>query len=55
MTLNHNRRLGGDRRIYVYDAYFPERRKNKERRSGMDRRKANIGRKNGLDRRMNAY
>jgi len=36
---NGGRRLGGDRRIYIYNDHIPERRSGKDRRSGQDRRK----------------
>ena len=51
MVLVGCRRLGIERRIYGYDAYFPERRKDEERRTGKDRRRVNFGRKSGLERR----
>jgi len=35
---NGGRRLGIERREFIYDAYIPERRSGKDRRSGLDRR-----------------
>lgn len=35
---NGGRRLGGDRRVYSYTGYLPERRVSGDRRSGQDRR-----------------
>ena len=52
MAFDSCRRLGLERRTYGYDAYFPERRVEKERRSGLDRRKVDAGRNDGLDRRL---
>lgn len=52
MALESCRRLGLERRIYGYDAYFPERRAEKERRSGFDRREVDTGRNDGVDRRL---
>lgn len=37
---NGGRRFGGDRRVFDYNGYLPERRSGKERRSGNDRRKS---------------
>jgi hypothetical protein len=37
---NGGRRLGIDRRQYLYAAHIPERRDGQERRSGIDRRKS---------------
>lgn len=36
---NGGRRLGDDRRLYSYNDYLPERRSDKDRRSGLDRRR----------------
>ena len=36
------RRTGLDRRYYTYDSYSPERRSNRQRRSGLDRRDSRI-------------
>ena len=36
---NGGRRFGGERRIFDYNGYLPERRTGSERRSGVDRRK----------------
>jgi hypothetical protein len=36
---NGGRRAGADRRQFVYTSYIPERRVNKDRRSGLDRRR----------------
>lgn len=44
--------MGVERRIYGYDAYFPERRDGIERRTGEDRRKSDLGRTVGLKRRL---
>lgn len=35
---NGGRRMGGDRRLYDYNGYLPERRSGEDRRSGKDRR-----------------
>jgi len=37
---NGGRRAGADRRQYEYTSYIPERRVNKDRRTGLDRRRA---------------
>ncbi|WP_157067603.1 hypothetical protein [Desulfosarcina cetonica] len=36
---NGGRRIGVDRRFYIYNGYLPERRSGRERRSGSDRRR----------------
>ncbi len=53
MLLGGCRRLGVDRRNYGYDAYLPERRNEEERRSGVDRRKIDLGSSSGMERRLN--
>lgn len=35
---NGGRRINGERRLYTYNGYLPERRSGGERRSGKDRR-----------------
>lgn len=40
MNDNGGRRLGIERRVYSYSAHIPERRSDKDRRTGIDRRKA---------------
>lgn len=52
LALDGCRRLGVERRTYGYDAYFPERRVDEERRSGEDRRKINLGHTREIDRRL---
>lgn len=51
VTFDSCRRLGVERRTYGYDAYFPERRVEEERRSGQDRRRLNLGHTRGIERR----
>lgn len=51
-----DRRLGIDRRQFLYDGHIPERRSGEERRSGKDRRgkedrRSGLERRNGMDRR----
>ena len=38
MMIQGDRRLGIERRMFDYSGYYPERRKDKERRSGAERR-----------------
>ena len=39
LTDNGGRRLGIERRVFLYDQYIPEKRSGEDRRSGKDRRR----------------
>jgi hypothetical protein len=51
MMIQGDRRLGIERRLFEYSGYFPERRVDKERRSGNDRRNDTSCENDGLERR----
>ena len=52
---NGGRRTGVDRRQFSYSTYIPERRTEKERRSGSDRRKREDPEFPGMERRVFPY
>lgn len=51
MMIQGDRRLGIERRLFEYSGYFPERRVDKERRSGNDRRNDTSCENDGVERR----